>query len=162
MLSLYRQRLIILRGAARPDRAALGRALASELPPRAAAVHFDDIASRWLVLHGDPAAEEALCYRLLKLICISLLKEGYTVIADAPFAGETGTQEQNDLSRLARTFRGLRLAVLTLLPEGDDAAAEAERQHLRHTADAEELLIAGSGGDIAAFARALVERLEGS
>ncbi len=160
MFEHFRQRLVVMRGAARPDRTELARALAETLPAPAAALPHSSIATGWIVRPSrDHEAELALTYRLLKLVGISLLKEGYSVVVDAPYAGAAGDQDLADLAKLARTFRGVRVTLITFLPEGDGAETAAVRDALRHAAQPDEVLVEGSGGSVREFAERLADRI---
>lgn len=159
------QRLVILRGPEHDGKAALARAVAGGLPGKSAVIHFADLRERWIVHHGDDrAAETEMCYRLLKLIAVTYLKDGYNVVVDAPYVGAHGgvsvrEDDVNDLARLSRTFRGIRSSVVTLLPTAAGPEAAALTAALTHSHIPDEIRVEGEGGDVDAFAAALLERV---
>jgi hypothetical protein len=118
------QRFIVVRGLGeeRPHLAAL---LARALPGPVAHIQGDDLARRWIV-QGllDTAREVETVYRIMRLVTVSYLKEGYNVVLDAPFAARIGdetelrTSDLRDLTRLARTFRAITTGVVTLQGTG--------------------------------------------
>ena len=119
------QRLIVVRGLG-GERAHLAGLLAAALPGPVAHIQGDDLARRWIVARlPDTRSEEATTYQVLRLVVVSYLKAGYSVVVDAPFvtlvAGvwELRTQEMQDLTRLARTFRGITTGIVTLQPVAD-------------------------------------------
>jgi hypothetical protein len=117
-----RQHLIIVRGL-EDSRSDLARLLSDALPGPAVHIPGDDIGRRW-ILHplAEQRQEVEAVYRLLRLVTISYLKDGYSAVLDAPFLAlvdgvyELRTQEIHDLRRLAHSFRGIDTGVVTLEP----------------------------------------------
>ena len=114
------QRLIVVRGLG-DERQHLARLLARSLPGPVTHVEGEDLTRRWIVRGlPDPRQEVETVYRLLRLAAISYLKDGYSVVVDAPFVAqveditELRTQDILDLMRLARSFRGITTGVVTL------------------------------------------------
>ena len=164
MLTFGVQRLVVMRGLDRAGTVELARALAAGLPGKSACIHFSDLRERWILHHGDdPVAESDMCYQLLKLTVVTYLKNGYSVVVDAPYVEtEDGVRiredDVNDLVRLSRTFRGIRPCVVTLLPAGgaeDPALASA----LEHSHLDSEIRVAGGGGNTSAFAVELLQQI---
>jgi hypothetical protein len=114
------QRLIVVRGLD-DSRAGLARLLAGALAGPAVHVAGDDLGRRWIV-HGlpDQRREVEAVYRLLRLVSVSYLKEGYSVVVDAPFVAavdgsyELRTDDIRDLTRLAHSFRAIDTGVVTV------------------------------------------------
>jgi hypothetical protein len=119
-----RQRLIIVRG---PDerRSHLAGLLAGALAGPVVHIPGDDLGRRW-IRQGLPEQRQEVeaVYRLLRLVAISYLKEGFSVVLDAPFLAqvdgvfELRSQEIHDLRRLAHSFRGIDTGVVTLETAG--------------------------------------------
>jgi hypothetical protein len=130
-----RQQLIIVRGP-EDSRSHLARQLADALPGPAVHIPGDDIGRRWII-HPLPEQRQEVetVYRLLRLVTISYLKDGYSVVLDAPFIAmvdgvyELRTQEIHDLRRLAHSFRGIDTGVVTLEPSPDLPPRLAEALH---------------------------------
>lgn len=158
LFSLHR--LIILRGPEHHGKHDLARALADALPGPSVVIPYADLCGHWILHHGRASMEAELCYRLLKLHTTSFLKEGYNVVVDAPYldeaAGTVSARHQDvlDLSRLARTFRGVQATVITLLGTGGP-----ETEALQHSHIDGEIRVEGSGGDVDQFARDLLDRI---
>lgn len=130
-----RQHLIIVRGQ-EDARSHLARLLADALPGPAVHIPGDDIGRRWIVQSlPEQRREVETVYRLLRLITISYLKDGYSAVLDAPFvalvdgAYELRTQEIHDLRRLAHSFRGIDTGVVTLEPSAAQPSRLAEALH---------------------------------
>jgi hypothetical protein len=129
------QHLIIVRGP-EDSRTRLARLLAGALPGPAVHIPGDDIGRRWIV-HPLPEQRQEVdtVYRLLRLVTISYLKEGYSTVLDAPFVAmvdgvyELRTQEIHDLRRLAHSFRGIDTGVVTLEPSPNLPSRLAEALH---------------------------------
>lgn len=117
-----RQRLIVVRG---PDdqRSHLAGLLARALPGPTVHIPGDDLGRRWII-RGLPEQRQEVetVFRLLRLVAISYLKDGFSVVLDAPFVAqidgvfELRSQEIHDLRRLAHSFRGIDTGVVTLEP----------------------------------------------
>lgn len=117
-----RQRLIVVRGP-EDQRSHLAGLLARALPGPAVHIPGDDLGRRWITRGlPDQRQEVEVVYRLLRLVAISYLKEGFSVVLDAPFVAqvdgvfELRSQEIHDLRRLAHSFRGIDTGVVTLEP----------------------------------------------
>ncbi len=166
MFLLTTQRLLILRGPDHHGKAELARHLAGGLPGKTVAIHFSDLCDRWIVQHAeDLTAESDLCYRLLKLTAISYLKDGYSVVVDAPYAEMHGsarirTDDARDLARLSRTFRGIRATVVTLFGAALDGEAGALAAEMRRDHIDGEIVVEGEGGDVEQAAAQILERIE--
>ncbi|MGD9893309.1 MAG: hypothetical protein AB7R89_26805 [Dehalococcoidia bacterium] len=129
------QHLIVVRGL-EDSRSHLARLLADALPGPTVHIPGDDIGRRWII---HPLAEQRqeveTVYRLLRLVTISFLKDGYSVVLDAPFIAmvdgiyELRTQEIHDLRRLAHSFRGIDTGVVTLEPSPSLPSRLAEALH---------------------------------
>lgn len=125
------RRLIIVRGPG-IGREALARQIAVALPGPSAHIPGDDLGRRWL-MRGLPerGREIEAVARILRLIVISYLKEGYSVVVDAPFYVEaqgdsymSRAAEIADLVRLAHTLPGpVRASVVACEPETGEPAA---------------------------------------
>jgi hypothetical protein len=120
-----RQNLIVVRGLD-DARSHLARLLAAALPGPVVHIPGDDLGRRWIVRSLPEQRQEVeTVYRLLRLVSISYLKDGYSVVLDAPFVAmvdnvyELRTQEIHDLRRLAHSFRGIDTSVVTLEPSSD-------------------------------------------
>lgn len=165
MLIFPVQRLILLRGVETPDKGQLARALAAALPAPSIQLRFADLAEHWIVRPSrDRTAELSIAYRLLKLITVTYLKEGYSVVVDAPFV-DAGTQvvlrydEKDDLLRLARTFRRVQPSLVTLLDEGGSDEGRAATAALRADHSDADIQVEGQGGNIDGFAQQLMARI---
>ncbi len=147
MLPIVRQQMIVVRGRTEQERTALARALAGRLTGPTASLSFEAMRDAWLRDPGrDAGDEQALLYRLLKLLAVSFLKDGYSVVLDAPYPpGEAA--ELRDLLRLARTFRGVRPASVRL----GDAAPDAVE---------DDIVVRGTDGDVEALAREVFARID--
>jgi hypothetical protein len=130
-----RQQLIVVRGP-EDTRSHLAGLLADALPGATVHIPGDDIGRRWIV-HPLPEQrqEVEMVYRLLRLVTISYLKDGYSAVLDAPFVAmvdgvyELRTQEIHDLRRLAHSFRGIDTGVVTLEPSPSLPPRLAEALH---------------------------------
>jgi hypothetical protein len=130
-----RQQLIIVRGP-EDSRSHLARLLAGALAGPVVQIAGDDLGRRWLV-HPLPEQRQEVetVYRLLRLVSISYLKDGFSVVLDAPFVSmvdgvyELRTQEIHDLRRLAHSFRGIDTGVVTLEPSPSLPSRLAEALH---------------------------------
>jgi len=159
-----RQRLIVVRGAGE-EREYLAALLASALGGPVAHIRGDDIAHRWVVTPlGETRARVEMVYRLLRLVAVSYLKEGYNLVLDAPFIAEIEgtielrTRDLRDLLRLAHTFREISTGVVTL------QTATGAPSHLRAALDADEIdgevrVIQNIAGDEARAVRTILARL---
>jgi hypothetical protein len=100
----------------------LARLLADALPGPVAHVQGDDLARRWIVRGlADQGQEVETVYRLLRLVVVSFLKDGFSVVVDAPFVTladgiyELRSRDLQDLTRLARSFGIVSTGIVTLL-----------------------------------------------
>lgn len=130
-----RQTLIIVRGldVRREHLAAL---LADALDGPTVHVRGDDLGRRWVVRGlGHPRRDIEGLYRLLRLVVVSYLKDGYSVVIDAPFVIEIAetvelrTRDLHDITRLAATFRTIATGVVTLQSDTDGAGHVALAGH---------------------------------
>lgn len=153
-----RQRLIVVRGPG-DERERLAALLAAAMPGPAVHVRGDDLGGRW-ILRGlsDPHRQTETTYRLLRLITITYLKEGFSVVVDASFGAEHGghqdslAQEVRDLTRLAHSFRGIDTGVVTLdSPASHPDPADA--------IDGEVRVVPDLTADEAQTVRAILQRL---
>lgn len=123
------RRLIIIRGPG-PAREPLAGQIAAALSGPTAHIAGDDLGGRWLVRGlADRAREVDAVARILRLVVVSYLKEGYSVVVDAPFVVEleggyqSRAAEITDLVRLAHTLPGpVRASVVTCEPETSEPA----------------------------------------
>lgn len=160
-----RQALIVVRGAG-PSRAHLAHLLATALPGPVAHVQGDDLADRW-ILRGlvDQQRQAETVYRLLRLTVVSYLKDGFSVVVDAPFAvevdghAESRAQEARDLIRLAHTFRDIATGVVTLDPP-PGAGGSPDAALPDDTLDGEVRVVPDLTADESSAAGAILERLD--
>ena len=159
-----RQCLIVVRGLG-DERQHLARLLAGVLPGPVTHVQGEDLTRRWIVRgQPDQRQEVETVYRLLRLAAVSYLKDGYSVVVDAPFVAQIEgttklrTQDILDLMRLARSFRGIATGVVTLetrfgvpAPLIQALASDAIDGEVRVTSDLT--------GDEARASRAILARL---
>jgi hypothetical protein len=136
MTGRVQQRLIVVRGI-EDERDRLAGLLADAIAGPVARVPMSDLGRRWIRRGlGDQAREVDAVYRLFKLAAVGFLKDGFSVVADAPFAAlidgawDLRTQDARDLMRLARTFRNIHAGAVTLRPSGavPPALARAEEE----------------------------------
>ena len=113
--------LIAVRG---PDdqRTHLARVLADALPGPVAHIQGDDLGRRWIVRGlADREQEAETVYRLLRLVVVSYLKDGFSVVVDAPFVTAVNgvyalrSRDIEDLLRLARSFGTISTGIVTLV-----------------------------------------------
>lgn len=166
MLDAAVQRLVIVRGPGHPDKTELARTLAAGLAGKSVVIAFADLAERWIITPGENReAEHDLCYRMLKLLVISYLKEGYSVVVDAPYVASVDGRmaardsEVTDLVRLARMSRPARAAVVTMVTDAvRDAQPDLAAAFHRDVVE-DELRVTGGGGDLPQLAAGLLPRI---
>ena len=156
--------LIAVRGLGE-QRSHLARLLADALPGPVAHVQGDDLGRRWIVRGlADQGQEVEMVYRLLRLIVVGYLKDGYSVVVDAPFvtlvAGvyELRSRDLQDLTRLARSFGVVSTGIVTLV--GGYAAPEMLAEALdADTIEGEVRVVPNLMADDAQAAREILARL---
>ncbi|HWO94190.1 MAG TPA: hypothetical protein VNL92_05440 [Dehalococcoidia bacterium] len=107
MTSQPQRHLLVLRGRAGARQRELAMWLASELPGPTAVIPQDAFHTRWVLKPGpDRARESEMGARIGKLVAISYMREGYSVVVEGAYAPEDPGQESglSELISIARTL----------------------------------------------------------
>jgi hypothetical protein len=116
------QWLIIVYGLPRDGTADVARGIAAGLPSKTALVRQADLDGNAIVSHdADRAAELDMVYMQIKLLVSNYLRNGYSVVVDAPylheFAGETHSYE-DEVEQLRGLMRAMPVTPLTVFLYG--------------------------------------------
>jgi broad-specificity NMP kinase len=125
--------LIVICGPPLAGKSNLAAALAEQVGDKTAVIPYDELLTRWIVVHGtDAEAEREMVLSQVKLMAVNYLKSGYNLIVEGAFADYHGSYVQDHTGEV----KGLIGITAQLVRRNVIVVLRASEAALRQRADA--------------------------